>query len=97
MCIFLCLFDLYFCDKIKCCCCCCITSKLELRNQNIYVSLKYLYEKKFRTDFRRQSNCSVTVQTGIIVVVVVVVVAEAVVIVVKFIQHYYNNTITIKI
>ena len=22
MCIFLCLFDLYFCDKIKCCCCC---------------------------------------------------------------------------
>ena len=27
MCIFLCLFDLYFCDKIKCCCCCCFISR----------------------------------------------------------------------
>ena len=43
-----------------------ITSKLELRDQNIYVPIQYLYEKKFGADFRRQSICNVTVQTGII-------------------------------
>ena len=43
------------------------TSKLELKNQNIYIPVQLLFvRKKLKQAFHDKSNCDVTVETGII-------------------------------